>query len=331
MREFRWVRAASVADALQGLAAGDAMCVAGGVEILNLMREGLCAPGTLIDISGIAALRQITLTGDTLTLGALCHMSEVAAHPDVIRECPAVAQALRESGSPQIRNASTLGGNLLQRTRCVYFRNGTLDVPCNKRTHGSGCAAIDAGATRAFALFDRSSQCIATHPSDLAVALDAMDARIILQGPAGERTVEAHRFLRSPGTTPQRDNNMKAGELLVRIEIPRGALARRGIYLKVRDRAAFQAALVSVAAAVTLQHNKIAHAAIALGGVAHRPWRLLSVETAIQGKALADAAFHSSLAAAMLALPPHGGDLIKREIATRAVEQAVRMAAAITA
>ncbi|MGO4329551.1 xanthine dehydrogenase family protein subunit M [Cupriavidus sp. 2TAF22] len=329
MRAFAWVRATSVADALTAIAAGDAMCIAGGVELLNLMREGVCAPGTLVDLSGIAELGQIELTATDLVLGALTRMSDVAAHADVVRECPAIAMALEQSGSPQTRNAGTLGGNLLQRTRCVYFRNGAVDAACNKRTPGSGCAALAAGATRAFALFGRSSQCIATHPSDLAVALAALDAQVVLRGASGERTLAAADFLRLPGTTPQRDNNMKPGELLMRIVVPRSALARRSIYLKVRDRAAYQSALVCVAAAVALQNQKITQARIALGGVAHRPWRLTTVEAAIAGKRLDAAGFHDALSAAMLTLAPQSADATKRLIAIRAVERALRNAAAV--
>lgn len=329
MREFAFVRATSVADALAAIGTADTMCIAGGVELLNLMREGICTPGTLVDLSGIAELSQVSMTGSALVIGALARLGDVAANADVVRECPAVAQALEQIGSPQIRNAGTVGGNLLQRTRCPYFRNGAIDVPCNKRTPGSGCAALLAGATRAFALFGRSSACIATHPSDLAVALAALDAQVVVRGPNGERVLAAQDFLRTPGTTPQRDHNMKANELLVRIIVPRGALARHSIYLKVRDRAAYQSALVSVAAAVTLQGKTVKRVAVALGGVAHRPWRLISVEAALQGKRHDQPEFHDALVAAMQAIPPKKADATKRAIAMRAVERALREAVAL--
>jgi xanthine dehydrogenase YagS FAD-binding subunit len=234
MMPFTYHRALDTADALARAARHpDAAFIAGGTELLQLWKSGISTPGVVIDISRLGP-DTIEVRDGSLVIGALAHLSDVADHPLVRGGCPAISEALLAGASPQVRNAATIGGNLLQRTRCVYFRSGTL--PCNKRQPGSGCGARD-GENRLHAIFGASAHCAATHPSDLAVALVAMDAIVRLRGPGGERALAVEDFFLLPGDQPQRETALAPGELLVGVEVPVGARARRSRYLKVRDRA----------------------------------------------------------------------------------------------
>jgi xanthine dehydrogenase YagS FAD-binding subunit len=251
-------------------------------------------------------------------------MSEVAAHPDVRRELPVVAEALELSASPQLRNMASMGGNLMQRTRCPYFR-AEVSLPCNKRAPGSGCAARH-GENRGLAIFGWSEACVATHPSDLAVALSALDASIVVRGPGGERAVPATRFHRLPGDDPARDTALEAGEIIVAIDVPLSAEARSSRYLKLRERASYEFALVSAAAAVTVADGHIRRARLALGGIAHRPWRLHATERALAGAPLDERRVRAALAEDLDAARPLEQNGFKVELARRAAARAVMLA-----
>jgi xanthine dehydrogenase YagS FAD-binding subunit len=309
------------ADAAIAALRGDprAALLAGGTELVNWLKEGIVRPSRVIDITAVPGLAAIETGAEGLRLGALARLGDVAADHRVTEEYPAIAEALRRTASQQLRNMATIGGNLLQRTRCPYFRAETL-LPCNKREPGSGCAALG-GEDRTLAIFGWSERCLATHPSDAAVALAALDARVWLRGPDGGRSLPVEEFLRLPGEEPERDSELGHGELITAITVPASALARRSWYLKVRERASYEFALVSVAAGVELDGGgRIARAQIALGGVAHRPWRLRAAERGLRGtdphdRAAVAAALEESLAEAR----PRRRNGFKVDLARRAV------------
>ncbi|WP_435582531.1 FAD binding domain-containing protein [Amycolatopsis thermoflava] len=269
MRTFELTRATSVEEALDALTAG-AQAIAGGTELLNWLKEGIEAPARLVDINRLP-LDRIEFADDRVRLGALCRMSDVAAHPELTREFPVLVQSLLRAASPQLRNMATLGGNLMQRTRCPYFRADT-GLPCNKRVPGSGCSARH-GDTTSAAILGWSDDCVATHPSDLAVALAALDAVVVVRGPEGERRIPATSFHRLPGDEPARHNYLRPDELITAIEVPRGG-KRFSHYLKVRERVSYEFAVVSAAAVVEWDGETITRARVALGGVAHGPYRM---------------------------------------------------------
>lgn len=272
---FGYARAADLAQAARLGSTPGAAFLAGGTDLLQLWKAGVASLDQVIDISRLG-LDAIEAEDGALTLGALARLSAVAAHPAVH---PLIAQSILASASGQIRNMATIGGNLLQRTRCAYFRDPAL--PCNKRAPGSGCGAL-AGQNRNAVLFGASPACVATHPSDLAVALAALEARVTIQGPGGRRALDLEALYRLPGDTPERDTVLAPGELIVSVTVP--ALAGRSTYLKVRDRASFEFAVVSVAAVLRLEAGVIAQARLAAGGVAPRPWRLREAEAVLVGR-----------------------------------------------
>jgi xanthine dehydrogenase YagS FAD-binding subunit len=253
--------------------------LAGGTDLLQLLKDEVRRPDTLVDLEGLG-LDEISVGADGVRLGAMARMSDVADHPAIARDYPVIAEALLASAAPQIRNLATIGGNLLQRTRCTYFRD--IASPCNKREPGSGCSAIE-GHHRMHAIFGVSRNCIATHASDLAVALAALDATIHLTGPNGERSVPLVAFHLLPGDRPDIETILQRGELILAISVPGGAWTRRSHYLKVRDRASFEFALASAAVALDLQDGIIRSARVAAGGVGTKPWRLNAVEEALTG------------------------------------------------
>jgi xanthine dehydrogenase YagS FAD-binding subunit len=278
---FRYRRAASIDDAIQWGARRGTAFIAGGTDLLQLWKTGAVAPAEVVDISGLP-LRDIKFEGNTLRIGALARMADVASHPDVVKHCPLVAEAVLASASGQIRNMATIGGNMLQRTRCVYFR-GT-DLPCNKRQPSSGCGAL-AGESRQAALFGRSSACVAVHPSDLVAALAALDATVEVKSTAGIRSVPVTEFYQSPSDAPERDTILAPGDLITAIVIRDAArLAQHSTYLKVRDRASFEFAVISVAAALRIENGAVAEARLVAGSVAPTPWRLLLSEAALVGR-----------------------------------------------
>jgi xanthine dehydrogenase YagS FAD-binding subunit len=287
MRPFAFARAATLNEAIAAAAQPGAALIAGGTEMLNWLKEAIVTPSRLIDLSRVPALHQIEADASGLRIGALARMSDVAAHAVVRRDYPAISEALLKSASPQIRNMATMGGNLLQRTRCPYFRAET-DLPCNKRRPGSGCGALQGDDDRTLAIFGGSPQCIATHPSDVAVAFAALNAIVHVQGAAGPRRIPLTDFYRLPGEAPERETELAPGEVIVRIDVPASAVARRSHYLKLRERASYEFALVSAAVALDLDGRRIRTAQIALGGVAPKPWRITAAEDALRGVSLDD-------------------------------------------
>ena len=297
MTPFAYHRASSVADAVASLGSGGAF-LAGGTNLVDHMRLGIRNPGQLVDINRLP-LDQITQDGaGTLHIGALVRNSDMAAHPLVRRHLPLVSEALLAGASGQLRNMATTGGNLLQRSRCVYFQD--LSTPCNKRQPGSGCAAM-AGYGRYNALLGWSNTCVAVHPSDLCVALAALDAVVVVQGPGGERRIAFDAFHRLPGDTPDQDSTLANGELITSLDITPLPCAMNSRYRKVRDRASYAFALVSVAAALQVRDGVVQAVRLALGGVSHKPHRARTAEAVLLGGPATPAAF---LAAAGAELAP---------------------------
>jgi len=309
-------------------AGDDAKFIAGGTNILDLMKEGVESPTQLIDISRLN-LTQIRSTTTGISIGALAKNTDTANHPLVRQGYPLLTQAILAGASAQIRNMATNGGNLLQRTRCPYFYD--VSMPCNKRQPGSGCGAIE-GINRNHAIFGWSDKCIAVHPSDMCIALAALDAVVKVQGADGkERSVPFAEFHRLPGDSPEKDNNLQHGELVTAIEIPKSNFAANSYYLKVRDRASYAFALVSVAAALDLNGNTIKQARIAMGGVAHKPWRATEAEKLLVGKAASEENFAAAAEAEMKAAKPFEHNKFKVELGERAIVHALRRAANLKA
>jgi xanthine dehydrogenase YagS FAD-binding subunit len=293
----------------------DSAFIAGGTTIIDLMKLEVMKPSRLIDLNALQ-MRGIEMREDGLRIGALEKMSDVAVHPEVVANYPVISEALLESASAQIRNMASIGGNLLQRTRCGYFRDAT--TPCNKREPGSGCPAID-GENRMHAILGTSSSCVATHPSDLAVALVALDASIEVQNGANERQIKLDDFYLVPGDTPNHENQLRPGELITEVRVPRLPWARRSTYLKIRDRDSYEFALTSAAVALDVDGDKIRDIRIAVGGVGTKPWNLPKVREALAGKALKQETFAAAARLAVDGANPlrHNGfkvDLVQRTI-----------------
>jgi xanthine dehydrogenase YagS FAD-binding subunit len=280
MQAFSVVEPRDVRSAVMAASRAGAKYIAGGTDLLQLAKDNVETPQLLVDLEGIGTAGVFS-SADGLRLEPLARMSDVAAHPDVVARFPVLSQALLASASPQIRNMATMGGNLLQRTRCGYFRD--TGFACNKRVPGSGCPAID-GENRMLAILGGSQHCIATNPGDMAVALIALGARVELTGTNGKRTVAIEDFHVVPGNTPEVETVLLPGEMITGIEIPASAAAQRSHYLKVRDRASFEFALVSAAVALDLDGRTIRGVRVAAGGVGTKPWRLPEVEAALTGR-----------------------------------------------
>src|SRR5438477_4872800 len=288
MHPFALASANDAATAIAAHAADpDLAYIAGGTDLIGLMKDRAALPKRLLDINTLPEMAKIEALPDGgLRIGALARMSDVAAHPDVRRRFPIISEALLFAASGQLRNMASMGGNIMQRTRCAYFRDED-DLPCNKRKPGSGCAARH-GLNRLHAIFGWSDECVATHPSDVAVALSALDAKVVVRGRRGERSISFTEFHRLPGNTPDRDNVLDRGDLIVAIEVPDRIEGRASHYLKVRDRESYEFALVSAAAAVATNGSQIGSVRLAMGGVAHKPWRLTAAESALRGASLKD-------------------------------------------
>lgn len=296
--------------------------IAGGTDLLGLMKDGVQTANILIDINSLP-LADIEFQTAGIRIGAISRMTDVAFHPQ-IQECyPVISQALLQSASPQLRNMATVGGNLLQRVRCGYFRDPVF--PCNKRTQGIGCSAIT-GYNRMHSIFGASEHCIAVHPSDLAVALTALDAVICIQGAEKERRISIHDFYLLPGETPEKETLLQPGELIVAIEVPNSAY--KSHYLKVRDRASYEFALVSVAVALNVEENMIKSARIAFGGVAPKPWRAWEAEEFLQGKAINEATFRDAATVAVKEAKPQTHNEFKIELVKRALVRALSVVGA---
>ena len=283
MNNFDYTRATAAKDAVNQLASSsDNQLIAGGTNLIDLWKYNLVHPAKLVDINGIDALKEIKETANGgLSLGALVSNSTTAHHPLVKERYPLLSRTILAGATAQIRNAATNGGNLMQRTRCHYFYDATS--PCNKRNPGSGCPAVK-GHNRLSAILGHSDQCIAVFPSDMCIALAALEATVHVTGPAGDRSIPFADFHRLPGNQPELDNNLKDNELITSIELPPEGYATNYSYLKLRDRNSYAFAMVSVATGLKLENNKITKARIALGGVAHIPWRVPAAEEFLTGK-----------------------------------------------
>ncbi|HEY3852055.1 MAG TPA: xanthine dehydrogenase family protein subunit M [Steroidobacteraceae bacterium] len=302
--------------------------IAGGTDLLGLIKDHAALPGRLLDINHIPELARLdTLASGDLRIGALARMSDVAAHPQVRARFPVIAEALLFAASGQLRNMASMGGNIMQRTRCAYFRDED-GLSCNKRSPGSGCSALH-GVNRNHAIFGWSDACVATHASDVAVAFAALDARVVVRSPHGERSIPFTSFHRLPGETPQRDNILDRGDLIIAIELPASPEGRASHYLKIRDRQSFEFALVSAAAAVAVDGRRIRSARLALGGVAHKPWRLTDAEAALGGASLDEVdALQSAISLSFIDARPLAHNTFKIELAQRAALRALQIAGA---
>ena len=323
MNPFHYSRPTDVQQAVQ-MSSAASRFIAGGTNLLDLMKENSSHPEHLIDITGLP-LHDIQETAEGgLRIGALVSNADLAWHPLIEQRYPLLSQAILAGASPQLRNMASTGGNLLQRTRCYYFYDAA--VPCNKRQPGSGCPARN-GLNRIHAILGASEQCVATHPSDMCVALAALAARVHVEGRGGARVIEFADFHRLPGDAPQRDNQLADDELITAIELPADHLARHSHYLKIRDRASYAFALVSVAAALELDGDEIIDARLALGGVAHKPWRDRAVEALLIGRTVSRETFSAAADALLQDAEPLEHNGFKVKLARRAIIRALSDAA----
>jgi xanthine dehydrogenase YagS FAD-binding subunit len=301
----------------------------GGTNLVDLMKMGVETPTQLIDINRLPLAQIEELPGGKgVRIGAVARNSDVAEHDLIRTRYPVLSEALLAGASPQLRNMATVGGNLLQRTRCYYFYDPAFPQ-CNKRNPGSGCGALD-GFNRIHAILGQSEQCIATHPSDMCVAMAALEAVVRVRGPKGEREIKFEDFHRLPGNTPERDTNLAADELIVAVDLPGTPFAERSHYLKVRDRASYAFALVSVAAALDLDSSKkIKAVRLALGGVAHKPWRAYRAEKELVGKNADEKTFRAAAEAELAAAKGYKYNSFKIELAKRAIVRALTNVTAI--
>lgn len=324
MNRFAYLRAGNVQEAVKEGARENVRFLAGGTNLIDLMKENVERPHRLVDISRLPLSSIEDVEGGGLRLGALVSNAVTAYDAKVAKRYPLLASAILAGASAQLRNAATNGGNLNQRTRCYYFYDTA--TPCNKRTPGSGCAAIG-GINRIHAILGASDQCIATHPSDMCVALRALDATVRVTGPDGDRQIPIADYHRLPGDEPWRDNTLKPGELVTGIELPAESFERHYTYLKLRDRLSYAFALVSVALVMKLEGDRIAEARIALGGVAHKPWRMPEAERLLRGKPASDDSFAAAADVLLQGAIGQGKNDFKIELARRAVTRALRQAA----
>ena len=324
MRPFKYERAETAVTAVKMVSAeNSAKFLAGGTNLLDLMKEDVERPTALIDV-GRLSLAQIRATNSGISLGALAKNTDTANHPLIRQNFPLLSMAILAGASGQIRNMATNGGNLLQRTRCPYFYD--VAMPCNKREPNSGCGALE-GINRMHAIFGWSEKCVAVYPSDMAIALSALDAVVKVQTSDGkERTINFADFHRLPENNPEKDTNLEHGELITAIEIPKNNFANKSYYLKVRDRSSYAFALVSVAAALETEGDKIKTVRIALGGVAHKPWRALEAEKMLIGKTATEANFKAAAEAEMKNAKPLKHNEYKIKLGNRAIVRALTMA-----
>ncbi|RUU24593.1 xanthine dehydrogenase family protein subunit M, partial [Mesorhizobium sp. M7A.T.Ca.TU.009.01.3.2] len=299
MRPFEYLRAEDAATAVAEAARPETLFLAGGTTLLDLMKLNVERPARVVDITRLSGLDTIEVSADVIRIGALAKMSKVADHADIKEAAPVLSESLWRAASAQLRNMASIGGNLMQRTRCTYFRDPGAYSNCNKRNPGSGCAALD-GVNRNHAVLGTSDACIAIYPGDFAVSLVAFDATVIVRG-ASERKVPVDQFFLLPGDTPHLEHELSPGEMIVGIEIPRSAALERSHYLKVRDRASYEFAAASAAVGIELEADgkTIRDVRIAVGGLATKPWRLRAVENLLKGKTLDEATLRSAAAAAV--------------------------------
>jgi xanthine dehydrogenase YagS FAD-binding subunit len=328
MINFQYSRASDVADAVRQMAGSpSAKFVAGGTNLVDLMKMDVERPTKLIDVSKLPLDKVEETAGRGLRIGALVRNSDLAYHPLVERRYPMLSSALLAGASQQLRNMASVGGNLLQRTRCAYFYD--IATPCNKREPGSGCSAIG-GLNRMHAILGTSDACIAVHPSDMCVALAVLDAKVHVTGPRGERVIALADFHRLPGDTPRRDTNLEADELVTAIEVPPQGFATNYTYLKIRDRLSYAFALVSVAVGLELDGGTIKEARFALGGVAHKPWRNAQAEAGLAGRSANEATFAHAADLVLREAKGLGHNTFKIDLARRAIVRALSQAARST-
>jgi xanthine dehydrogenase YagS FAD-binding subunit len=324
MRPFKYTRASDPAAAAGAVESNPrAKFLAGGTNILDLMKEDVERPNELVDLTRLK-LAEIKAAGGGVSIGALAKNTDTANHPLIRRNYPLLTQAVVAGASGQLRNMATNGGNLMQRTRCQYFYDTSM--PCNKREPGTGCGALE-GLNRIHAIFGWSDKCVATYPGDMANALYALDAVVRIRGAGGrERTIPVAEFHRLPGDTPEKDNNLAHGELITAIELPRSNFSKNYYYLKVRDRASYAFALVAVAAALELEGGRVRAARVVLGSVAHKPWRSQEAEAALAGGPVSEEAFRRAADAALAGAKPLAHNAYKVELGKRAVVRALMRA-----
>ncbi|MBV9222618.1 MAG: xanthine dehydrogenase family protein subunit M [Acidobacteriaceae bacterium] len=317
MNPFGYVQAGNDVSALSyKVQQAGSLFLAGGTCIVDLLTQGALRPPFLIDINALP-LRAITLQDDnSLIIGALASNSAVAHHPSVLSGYPVLSESILAGASAQIRNAASIGGNLLQKTRCYYYRDPSF--ACNKRTPGSGCPAIT-GANRMHAIFGTSEQCIAVHPSDMAVGLSALDAAIHTESSRGKRQIAIDDFFLLPGDTPDRETILEQDELITAVEIPATPFARKSNYLKVRDRSSYAFALVSVAGAVVFEGNSVKEIRLSAGGVAHKPWRLQEAEQTLLGRPLEEGVIARAMESAVAGAKTYRQNAVKVDLLKRCV------------
>jgi xanthine dehydrogenase YagS FAD-binding subunit len=322
VRPFAYEQALDPADAVARVTGRpDAAYLGGGTNLVDHLKLGVVAPGLLVDVSRLPLDRVESLDEGGLRIGAEVRNSDLAAHPSVRRDFPVLSQALLAGASGQIRNMATTAGNLLQRTRCRYFQDVT--TPCNKREPGSGCPAVE-GVNRTLAILGASEHCVATHPSDMAVALAALDADVVVLGPSGERRIALTDLHRLPGDDPARDTTLEPGELITAVELAPFPAARWSAYRKVRDRASYAFALVSVAAVLDLEDGVVRDVRIALGGVAHKPWRATLAEEALRGREATAESFRAAADAELTRARPLSENGFKVPMARNALTATLR-------
>ncbi|GAB6845928.1 xanthine dehydrogenase YagS FAD-binding subunit [Methylorubrum rhodinum] len=327
MNRFDYVRPNTVAEAVQALGADPAArFIAGGTNLIDLMKYDVERPGRLVDITRLP-LRDIEERDGGLRIGALVTNATVAYDAQVKERYPLLSSAILAGASAQLRNAASTGGNLLQRTRCYYFYDTA--TPCNKREAGTGCSAIG-GVNRIHAILGASEHCIATHPSDMCVALAALEAVVQVSGPNGDRSIPIAKFHRLPGDDPAKDTNLAPGEIIVAVDLPAKSFAANYTYLKLRDRLSYAFALVSVAAALELDGQTIRTARLALGGVAHKPWRNQEAEALLQGKPATRETFAAAADLILREAKPQSTNGFKIELARRAIVRGLEQAASGT-
>jgi xanthine dehydrogenase YagS FAD-binding subunit len=329
MQTFSYVKAASIDTALG--AADGAKFIAGGTTLVDLMKLNVEQPKALVDINLLPLDNVEALPNGGLRIGAMVRNSDLAWNPEVQKNYAVLSEALLSGASPQLRNMATTGGNLLQRTRCAYFREPSAGTPggygCNKRTPGTGCAAVE-GFNRTHAVLGTSDHCIATHPSDMCVAMAALEAVIQVEGPKGKRTIPFAEFHKLPGSTPHIENALEPGELVTYVDLPKPIEGAKSVYLKLRDRASYEFALASAAVVAKVEGGHIRYVRVAMGGVGTKPWRSHEAEAALLGKSVDAAHFRTAAEAALSEAKPQKDNAFKVELAKRCVVRALKMATA---
>ena len=329
METFSYVKAPSIDKALAS--ANQGKFIAGGTTLVDLMKLSVEQPKTLVDINLLPLDKIEKLPDGALRIGALVRNSDLAWNPDVQKSYAVLSEAILSGASPQLRNMATTGGNLLQRTRCAYFREPSAGTPsgyaCNKRTPGSGCAALD-GFNRTHAILGTSEHCIATHPSDMCVAMAALEAVIHVEGPKGKRTIAFADFHKLPGDTPHIENALEPGELVTYVDLPKPVEGAKSVYLKRRDRASYEFALASAAVVARVESGHIRYVRVAMGGVGTKPWRSHEAEAALLGKPANPTIFRVAAEAALAKAKPRTDNAFKVELAKRCLVRSLKLATA---